>query len=876
MLNTVNSIPHSHQEKIVNLTRLGLRHVLAAAALLAVASVSSHATVTTGSLKVARGLHQASTLLDGRILVSGGVAKSGGAALRSAEIYDPVTGTFTAVGPMQDYRSEHAVVTLNDGRVLAVGGYSATYPSLVGVRHAEMFDPTTGQWLGIGNTQAQRARPLAQRLPNGKVFIMNKTNNSILDQSYFAEVYDPQTSTFTQTGRFVKATEWHGMVALPDGRVLKVGGAVSRLGASSVDATSSVEIWSPATNQWTATGSMLEARKNIIPVLLADGKVLVAGGGDSYVGRNTAEIYDPSTGQFSATGSIPDYAYMNIGSATLMGNGDVVLTSRSSNSMLHYQTSTGLWNTTGVMPGALEGRSVSLLPNGNLLLAGGTFFDSTKNAAVWDQACAPQRIMLLNTTENLGSDGGQINFNLTAAPGCRFEITGVPAWLTLTGSTLLQMPDSGNLVVSLTAGPNASGATRYAAFVIGNNVAHSNQVSSPVCLAAPTVTLNPTTLPYTGGNGTISVKANDSCPWSVSGLPVWATPTANLSGSGNTTISYTAAANNGTGRAGAAKLDALGYSVGFTLNQDAIPLCPTAPVLSPASISADYTGTSGTISVTAPATCPWTVGSLPTWMTLTTSMSGTGNGSFGFTIAATSGGGRSTSTSITGPGVSTNLDIRQTGSPCFTWSISPSSISAPGAGSTGSINVSAAASCSWKLTSLPAWMSVSSATSGSGNASIAYSIAANTGASRSATLSLSGSGPSLWLTVNQSAYVAACAAPTAISSGVLANGSLQSSDCITGARGASYYTDRYSFTSTPGRAVTILLTSIAFDSYVYLRAPSGVVISSNDNGGGRTNSRIPAGSGSFILPPGTGGVYTIEVTSYSAFKTGAYTLRFSQ
>lgn len=851
----------------MNFARLGLRHLLAAAALFAVSSFSSHATVTTGSLKVARGLHQANTLLDGRILVSGGVPKIDGAAVNSSEIYDPVTGTFTTVGTMFDYRSEHAAVTLKDGRVFAVGGYSATYPSLVIPWYAEIFDPATGQWRGAGTPQEQRARAMAQLLPNGKVFIMSKANNSNTNTSFSAEVYDPQSSTFTRTGSFVKFTEWHGMLALADGRVLKMGGSVYGT------ATNSAEIWNPATNQWTATGSMLAARQNFIPVLLADGKVLVAGGKNGF-NLNTAEIYDPATGQFSATGSMPEYT--DIGSATLLGNGNVVLTSRTSNGMLHYQTSTGLWNTTGAMPEVARDKSVSLLPNGNLLLAGGIYLDSTRGAYVWDQTCAAQRITLLNATENLGSDGGQVNFTLTAAPGCRFEITGVPAWLTLSGSTLLQMPDSGNLVVSLTTGPNASGTTRHATLIIGNNVAYVHQVSAPVCLATPTVTLNPTSLPYTGGNGTISVKANDSCPWSVSGLPAWVSPTTSVSGSGNASIGYTAAANNGTARTGAAKLDALGYGVNFTLNQDAIPLCPTAPVLSPASISADYTGSSGTISVTAPASCPWTVGSLPTWMTLTTSKSGTGNGSFGFTIAANSGSGRSTSTSITGPGVSTNLDIRQTGSPCVTWSISPSSISAPAAGSTGSINVSAAPSCNWSLASLPAWMSVTSATSGSGNASLAYSIAANTGASRSVTLSLSGSGPNLWLSVSQSAYVAPCAAPTAISSGVPVNGSLQTTACTTGARGTSYYTDRYSFTSTPGRAVTILLTSSAFDSYVYLRDPSGVVISSNDDGGGGTNSRIPASSGSFTLPAGTGGVYTIEVTSYSTLKTGAYTLSFSQ
>ncbi len=104
---------------------------------------------------------------------------------------------------------------------------------------------------------------------------------------------------------------------------------------------------------------------------------------------------------------------------------------------------------------------------------------------------------------------------------------------------------------------------------------------------------------------------------------------------------------------------------------------------------------------------------------------------------------------------------------------------------------------------------------------------------------------------------------------------LQSSACTGGARGAGYYTDRYTFNGAPGQQVSILLTA-GFDTYLYLRNPAGTVITSDDDGGGGYNSRIPAGSGMFTLPAGTSGVYTIEVTSYGTYKTGAYNLTLTQ
>lgn len=112
-----------------------------------------------------------------------------------------------------------------------------------------------------------------------------------------------------------------------------------------------------------------------------------------------------------------------------------------------------------------------------------------------------------------------------------------------------------------------------------------------------------------------------------------------------------------------------------------------------------------------------------------------------------------------------------------------------------------------------------------------------------------------------------------IVSGVSNNGTLAVTDCNAGARGTGYYTDRYSFTGTSGQLVSIQLTSNAFDTFVYLKNSAGTVIASNDDGGGGSNSRIPATSGSFTLP--SSGIFTIEATSYSTQNTGAYVLVFT-
>lgn len=110
----------------------------------------------------------------------------------------------------------------------------------------------------------------------------------------------------------------------------------------------------------------------------------------------------------------------------------------------------------------------------------------------------------------------------------------------------------------------------------------------------------------------------------------------------------------------------------------------------------------------------------------------------------------------------------------------------------------------------------------------------------------------------------------AVAFGSTHTGALELTDCRSGTRGTNYYVDRYSVSGVAGQQISIQLTSAAFDTYLVLKNDSNTVITFNDDGGGGTNSRIPASSGTYTLP--TTGNFIIEVTSYSSLKVGAYTL----
>lgn len=94
-------------------------------------------------------------------------------------------------------------------------------------------------------------------------------------------------------------------------------------------------------------------------------------------------------------------------------------------------------------------------------------------------------------------------------------------------------------------------------------------------------------------------------------------------------------------------------------------------------------------------------------------------------------------TSYTASDVGTYTVALSGGSSC-TYSISPSSASPTAAATTGTVTVTAGTGCAWTATSGAAWLTITSGASGSGNGTVGYSVAANTGAARSGTMTIAG------------------------------------------------------------------------------------------------------------------------------------------
>ncbi len=268
----------------------------------------------TGSLNTARQSHTATLLPNSQVLVAGGYGNGG--ELASAELYDPATGMWSTTGSLNTRRTYHTATLLSNGQVLAAGGSSgSSYLSA-----AELYDPATGVWTPTGSLNTARGGYTATLLPNGKVLIAGGSDG--INYLASAELYDPATGTWSPTGSMGIARDYHTATLLPNGQVLVAGGFGDN---SHPRYLASAELYDPATGLWSPTDSLNTARERHTATLLLNGQVLVASGfgDDSYPHYLTsAELYDPATGLWISTGSLGDGREFH--TATLLPDGQVL------------------------------------------------------------------------------------------------------------------------------------------------------------------------------------------------------------------------------------------------------------------------------------------------------------------------------------------------------------------------------------------------------------------------------------------------------------------------------------------------------------------------------------------------------------------------
>jgi hypothetical protein len=360
----------------------------------------------TGSMSIGRsGFFTATLLTNGKVLVAGGYG-SAGAALSSVELYDSNSGAWTPTTSMSIPRALHTATLLPDGKVLVAGGQNDTGAT----SSAELYDPGTGLWTLTGSMNVPRSAHMATLITGGPLSGMlivaagSSEGGGGSNNLVSAELYDPSTGLWTYTGSMAVARYFDdpSPTALPDGSILIMGGTT----CCPYHWLNEADLYDSVSQTWTPTSSKTTPA-NGRSVLLPDGKVLVAGGvqGTQPTAQNVAaaELFDPTTGTWTATASMStDRALPTL---TLLASGQALVAGGASGgwgvcndltSAELYDSSTGTWFLTGSLTVPRIQHTATILPNGQVLAAGG--HDCEGNILSSAELYTPPPVAALSTT----------------------------------------------------------------------------------------------------------------------------------------------------------------------------------------------------------------------------------------------------------------------------------------------------------------------------------------------------------------------------------------------------------------------------------------------------------------------------------------------
>lgn len=221
-----------------------------------------------------------------------------------------------------------------------------------------------GRWTVIGDTDPENlfATNSATLMPDGRIFYCHDTQEPV--------VFDPRTGAKTFPPASPSQQGCHISTVLHDGKLIFIGGQDSD---NFRDAVRTVKTYNPANSGWANLALMYEERWYPGMARLADGRLLVMGGGQRPNAQRTptCEIFDPMTGQWARTDSMATPAEYS--PAVLLFTGDVL---RSWYPPELYNVATGEWRSTGLFvqpnrlyPGHCD-HTMVLLADGRAMICG--------------------------------------------------------------------------------------------------------------------------------------------------------------------------------------------------------------------------------------------------------------------------------------------------------------------------------------------------------------------------------------------------------------------------------------------------------------------------------------------------------------------------
>jgi len=318
------------------------------------------------------------------------------------------------------------------------------------------------------------------------------------------------------------------------------------------------------------------------------------------------------------------------------------------------------------------------------------------------------------TGVNFTKFGGNGQFSISANADCAWEAISDSAWLTVgepeTGFGPATVPYS--VAVNLGIQRTGSINVRGAALLVTQSAGCAYDIDP-----------KQQSFPTTGGDGSFDVNTTAECPWTPTTTANWiAIETPQTVGPG--TAEFTVAANAGPDRTGTI---VVGDQV-FEVEQLGVCTFAVQP------LDADFpeTGGAGMFAVQTRADCAWTAESNAAWIVVTPPGAATGPGAVAYTVAANVGPERTGEVAVEG------IVHTVTQAENCSYAIAPDDADFTADGGDGAIALTATAGCAWTVQEAAPWIAITSATSGTGDATVTYAVDENEGAAREATITVAG------------------------------------------------------------------------------------------------------------------------------------------
>jgi hypothetical protein len=317
--------------------------------------------------------------------------------------------------------------------------------------------------------------------------------------------------------------------------------------------------------------------------------------------------------------------------------------------------------------------------------------------------------------------GGSGTITVTTTRDCTWSTSTGAAWIALTSAANGQ----GNGTVDYRVLANSDRAPRRGTLAVNDKQLAIDQAAAP---CAYSVSPTNSAVGAAGGAVTLQVTTSTDCAWTTASGSNWLTVTAG--GNGSAAVTITAALNLGPARTGTVTI--AGQTV--TIAQaDGTALCDVS--LGSAGGSVGPGGGALAVTVTTAPGCHWSATSSAPWATILNGATGTGSGEVQVSVAANGTRADRQATILIG---ASRFTINQPAAPC-NYAIAPTSTAVPAGGGSAVVMVSAGPACTWTaISETPSWVAVTSGSAGDGDGTVQLSVAANTGAARTGTVTIAG------------------------------------------------------------------------------------------------------------------------------------------